>query len=59
MQFLLRWDGVNDAAEVLLNLLDLIPRGVALSGIQFRGSGPCEPPLCAVHNGSNHLQVAQ
>jgi len=59
MQFFLRWDGFADAAELLLNALDLIPRGLALLRIQFRGGGSRQPPVCAVHNRSNHFQVAQ
>jgi len=39
MLVLLRWNDVVDAAELLLNALDLIPRGLALLGIQFRGGG--------------------
>jgi len=59
MLVLLRWNGVVDAAELLLNALDLIPRSLALLRIQLRGGGSCQPPLCAVHNRSNHFQVAQ
>jgi hypothetical protein len=58
MLVLLRWNGVVNAAELLLNALDLIPRGLALLRIQFRGGGSRQPPVCAVHNRSNHLQVA-
>ena len=59
MRFLLWWDGLAETAELFLNVFDLISRGVALLRIQFRGSGPGEPPLRAVDNRGNHLQVAQ
>jgi hypothetical protein len=58
MLVLLRWNDVLDAAELLLNALDLIPRGLALLRIQFRGGGSRQPSLRAVHNRSNHFQVA-
>ena len=58
MLLLLGWNGVVDAAEMFQNALDLIRRGVALLRIQFRGGGSRQPPVCAVHNRSNHLQVA-
>jgi len=57
MLVLLRWNGVVDATELLLNTLDLIPRGPALLRIQFRGGGSRQPPVCAVHNRSKHFQV--
>jgi hypothetical protein len=59
MLVLLRLNRVVDAAELLLNALDLIPRSLALLRIQLRGGGSRQPPLCAVHNRSNHFQVAQ
>jgi hypothetical protein len=43
---------------LLLNALDLMLSGLALLRIQFRGGGPCQPSLRAVHNRRNHLQVA-
>jgi hypothetical protein len=58
MLVLLRWNGVADAAELLLNALDLIPRGLALLRIRFRRGGSRQPPVRAVHNRSNHFQVA-
>jgi len=45
--------------ELLLNALDLIPRGFRLLVIQFRGSCARQSPLCAVHNRRNHFQVVQ
>lgn len=42
-----------------MNALDLLPRGLALLGIQFPCTRASQPPLRAVHNGSHHLQVAQ
>jgi hypothetical protein len=43
---------------LLLNALDLAPRGFALLVIQLHGSGPGQPPLRAVHNRRHHLQIA-
>jgi hypothetical protein len=40
MQFLLWCDGFAEAAELFLNALDLMPRGVGLLRIQFRSGGP-------------------
>jgi hypothetical protein len=57
MSFLLCWDGFADAVELFLNVLDLMPRGLALLRIQFRGGGSRQPPLRAVHNRGNHFQV--
>jgi hypothetical protein len=58
MRFLLRSDGFVDAAELVLNAVDLIPRGFALLVIQLRGSGARQPPLRAVHNRDHHLQIS-
>jgi len=58
MLVLLRWNRVVDAAELLLNALDLITHGLALLRIQFGGGGSRQPPVRAVHNRSNHFQVA-
>jgi hypothetical protein len=58
MLVLLRWNGVPDAAELLLDALDLRPCGLALLRIQLRGGGSRQPPVRAVHNRSNHLQIA-
>jgi hypothetical protein len=43
---------------LLLNALDLAPRGLVLLVIQLRGSGARQPPLRAVHNRGHHLQIA-
>jgi len=43
---------------LVLNALDLMPRGLALLGIQLRGSGAGQPPLRAGHNRHHHLQIA-
>ena len=45
--------------ELLLNAIDLMPRGAALLVIQLRGSGAGQPPLRSVHNRHHHLQIAQ
>jgi len=44
--------------ELLLNALDLIPRGFRLLVIQL-GGGARQSPLCACHNRHYHLQIAQ
>jgi hypothetical protein len=45
--------------ELLLNALDLAPRGFALLAIQIRDSCAGQPPLRAVHDSGHHLQIAQ
>jgi hypothetical protein len=45
--------------ELLLNALDLMPRGFGLLGIQFAGSCARQSPLCASHNRYHHFQIAQ
>jgi hypothetical protein len=58
MRFLLRLDCFVDAAELLLNAFDLVPRGFRLLVIQLRDSGDSQPPLRAVHNRHHHFQIA-
>jgi hypothetical protein len=58
MGFLLRLDGFVDAKQLLLNVLDLIPRGFRLLGIHLRDRRPRQPPMSAVHNRHHHLQIA-
>jgi hypothetical protein len=41
-----------------LNVLDLMPRGLRLLGIQLGGSSTSQSPLRAVHNRHHHLQIA-
>ena len=48
-----------DALELLGNVRDLLARGFPLLVIQFRGRRPRQPPLRAVRDGGQHLQVAQ
>ncbi len=45
--------------ELLLNAVDLMPRGFACWSIQLHGSRAGQPPLRAVHNRRHHLQIAQ
>ena len=45
--------------ELLLNAIDLMPRGFRLLLIQLRGSCAGQPPLRAVHNRRYHFQIAQ
>jgi hypothetical protein len=59
MRFLLRLDFFVDEMELLLNALDLMPRGSRLLIIQLRGSGASQSPLRAVHNRHHHFQIAQ
>jgi hypothetical protein len=58
MRFLLRLDFFVDAMELLLNALDLMPRGFRLLVIQLRGSGAGQSPLRAIHNRHHRLQIA-
>jgi hypothetical protein len=58
MRFLLRLDCFVDAAELALNALDLLPRGLRLLVIQLRHSGTRQSPLRAVHNRHYHFQIA-
>jgi hypothetical protein len=43
---------------LVLNTLDLTPRGLRLLLIQLRNSGASQPPLRAVHNRHHHFQIA-
>jgi len=45
-------------AELVLNALDLMPRGLRLLAIQLRGSGVGQPPLRPVHDRHHHFQIA-
>jgi hypothetical protein len=45
--------------ELLLNALDLAPRGFALLAIQIRDCCAGQPPLRAVHDGGHHFQIVQ
>jgi hypothetical protein len=45
--------------ELLLNALDLMPRGFGLLIIQLCGAGASQPPLRAVHDRRHHFQIAQ
>jgi hypothetical protein len=59
MRSFLRLDFFVDAAELLLNAIDLMPGGFRLLLIQLRGSGARHSSLRAVHNRRQHLQIAQ
>jgi hypothetical protein len=48
-----------DALELFLNAGDLPARHFALLAIQLRGCRPRQSPLGAVHDGGQHLQIAQ
>ena len=43
--------------ELLFNPLDLVPRRGTLPVIQLHGCCPGQPPLSAVHNRRDHLQI--
>jgi hypothetical protein len=45
--------------ELLLNAVDLMPRGFRLLLIHLRGSGAGQSPMRAVHNRHHHFQIAQ
>ena len=47
-----------DALELFINPLNLLPRRGTLLGIQFHGLRTGEPPVRAVHNRGDHLQIA-
>jgi hypothetical protein len=57
MRFLLRLDCFVDAAELLLNAIDLVRCGFRLLVIQLRDKGASQPPLRAVHNRHHHFQI--
>jgi hypothetical protein len=44
--------------ELLLNALDLAPRGFALLAIQICHRCSRQPPMRAVHDSGHHLQIA-
>ena len=44
---------------MILNASDLLPCGFALLAIQFQRRRAGQPPLRAVHDGGQHLQIAQ
>jgi hypothetical protein len=58
MRFLLQQDFLVDAAELALNTLNLMPRGIRLLVVQRRGTGARQSPLRAVHNRHHHFQIA-
>jgi hypothetical protein len=58
MWFLLRLDCLFDVKQLLLNALDLIPRGFRLLVIHLRSRRPRQPPMGAVHDRDHHFQVA-
>jgi len=58
MWFFLRLDGLVDAKQLLLNALDLIPRGFRLLLIHLRSRRPRQSPMGAVHNRHHPLQIA-
>ena len=45
--------------ELLLNALDLLPRGFRLLLIQLRSGGTRQSPVRAVHDRHHHFQIAQ
>jgi hypothetical protein len=59
MRFLLRLDFFVDAMELLLNALDLMPRGFRLLKIHLCDSRARQSPLRAGHNRYHHFQIAQ
>jgi hypothetical protein len=44
--------------KLLLNAVDLMPRGCALLVIQLRGSGARQPTMRSVRDGGHHFQIA-
>ena len=47
-----------EALELFFNALDLLPHGVALLFSQLRSLGAGQPPMGAVDNRRDHLQIA-
>ena len=47
-----------DAAQLSLNVLDLMLHRLALLAVYFHGSGSGQSPLCPVHDRCHHLQIA-
>jgi hypothetical protein len=58
MWCLLRKKFFVDAPELFFNPLDLLPRRGTLLVIEFHCFRSGEPPMGAVHNGADHLQIA-
>jgi hypothetical protein len=58
MWCLLRKKFSADTLELFFNPLDLVPRRRTLLAIQFHCLGTGEPPMGAVHNRGDHLQIA-
>jgi hypothetical protein len=48
-----------DALELFLNARNLLACHFALLSIEFRGRRPRQSPMRAVHDGGEHLQIAQ
>jgi hypothetical protein len=44
---------------LVLNAVDLIPRGFEFLVIQLRGSGARQPTMRSVRDGGYHFQIAQ
>jgi len=55
---LLREKFFVDALKLFFNPLDLLPRRLALLLIQFPGLCAGQPPMGAVHDRGDHLQIA-
>jgi hypothetical protein len=58
MRLLLRWKLFLDALELFFNPLDLLSCRGPLLRIQLRCFRAGQPPMRPVHNGSDHLQIA-
>ena len=48
-----------DTLQLFRNAGDLLARHFALPPIQLRGGRPGQPPVRTVHDGGQHLQIAQ
>jgi hypothetical protein len=58
MCFLLLRKFLPDAAELLLDALDLISHGFALLAIHLHGRPTGKPPVCAVDDRGDDFQIA-
>jgi hypothetical protein len=47
-----------DAAQLALNVLNLMPHRLALLAVYFHRGGAGQSPLCPVHDRRHHLQIA-
>ena len=47
-----------DAAQLALNVIDMMLHRLALLAVYFHRGGAGQSPLCPVHDRRHHLQIA-